>query len=276
MIQPELFTDKVEFSALGSGSGGNSFVVRFGENALMVDVGFSRRETVTRLRGIGVDPHCVRGALITHEHEDHIRGCRVFCDEFDIPVCIATRTAERLRHSDRLPRKLLAFEPGAEFDLGGFHIRAFAVQHDAVSPVGFQVTVDGVRIGLATDLGTVNAVARQYLRDCDCLVLESNYDLDLLLNSDRPIHLRRRIAGRHGHLDNRDAAAALGELVTGRTRLVLLAHLSSECNRPELARETALRQLHQIGADRVRCEALSQDRVFPFFDLGPRNGGAWL
>ncbi len=268
MFQPEFFTDDVAVSALGSGSGGNAFVIRAGDEALLIDVGFSRRETLTRLQRAGVDPATLRAVLITHEHEDHVRGCRVFCDALDLPACLAGKTAEYLRTRNKLPRRVLAFEPGGRFRLGPFTVNSFAVQHDAVAPVGFLIECRGRRIGVATDLGMVNAVVRQFLHDCDALILESNYDLEMLRNSDRQLYLKRRIMGRHGHLDNREAAAALGELLTPRTRLLLLAHISSECNSPDLVRELVSARLAELGRGDLTCSVLEQDRVFPCFELG--------
>lgn len=198
----------VKLCALGSGSRGNALVLTGGDgSAIIVDVGFSRRETHGRMRRVEVDPGTLRAALLTHEHDDHSKGCRVFCDELNIPLCTASLTADYLRKKGKLPARVLEFEPGTDFQIGGFEVSPFLVQHDAVEPVGFVIRRDGVKIGIATDLGDVNALAFQRLCDCDALVLESNYDRQMLRDSDRQLYLKRRILGRHGHLDN---LAALG------------------------------------------------------------------
>ncbi len=272
MYQPEFFTEHVQISALGSGSGGNAFVIKAGEEAILVDAGFSRRELVARLDAIGVNPALLRAVLVTHEHDDHVRGCRVFCDAFNLPACIAGKTADFLRTKNKLPRQLMLFEPGAVFRMGSFSIRSFAVQHDAVSPVGFRIECGARHIGIATDLGAVNALAARHLRDCDALILESNYDREMLRNSERRLHLKRRIMGRHGHLDNREAAAVLPELLTDRTKLLLLAHISSECNAPNLVKDLMHEHLRGIGREKLPFAVLEQDRAFPLFDLGDREG----
>ena len=254
-------------SALGSGSRGNALVLSSPDGALIVDVGFSRREVRTRMERLGLDPCRLRAALLTHEHDDHSRGCRVFCDELNIPLCTASPTAEYLRRRGKLPGRVLEFEPGSEFQIGGFEVEPFAVQHDAVAPVGFVVRREGVKIGIATDLGNVNMLAMQRLEDCDALVLESNYDFQMLRDSDRQLYLKRRILGRHGHLDNVAAGEALGTLLTARTRLLLLAHLSSECNSVELVRRLFEARLAELGRTDIEFGIIEQDAPLGSFEL---------
>ena len=258
----------IKLGILGSGSAGNSLVlVTEDGGALIVDAGFSRRETLARLARLRISPERLIGMLLTHEHSDHSRGCRVFCDSLNLPLYTTCGTAEYLLRRGMLPSKVLTFEPGDPFLVGGFEVRSFAVRHDAAEPVGFVIGSDGVRIGVATDLGEVNAVARKNLRDCDALVLESNYDLAMLRESERQLYLKRRIAGRSGHLDNRMTAAALETLVTERTRLLLLAHISRECNRPEIALEECRRELKHLGRDDVRVAPLAQGSPSELFSL---------
>ena len=250
----------VKLCALGSGSRGNALVLTGGDgSAIIVDVGFSRRETHGRMRRVEVDPGTLRAALLTHEHDDHSKGCRVFCDELNIPLCTASLTADYLRKKGKLPARVLEFEPGTDFQIGGFEVSPFLVQHDAVEPVGFVIRRDGVKIGIATDLGDVNALAFQRLCDCDALVLESNYDRQMLRDSDRQLYLKRRILGRHGHLDNLAALAALDRLLTARTRVLLLAHLSSECNSRELVQSLFAERLRELGREDIHLAIIAQD-----------------
>ena len=259
----------MKLGILGSGSSGNSLVlVNEDGGALIVDAGFSRRETLARLSHLGIAPERLTGMLLTHEHSDHSRGCRVLCDTLGVPLYATCGTAEYLLRRGMLPAKVLTFEPGNRFMVGGFDVRSFAVRHDAEEPVGFVVGSGGVRVGVATDLGEVNAVARRNLRDCDALVLESNYDRQMLRESEtRPLYLKRRIAGSIGHLDNLMAAAALDELVTRRTRLLLLAHISRECNKPEIALSECMRELEHLGRADIRVEPLEQCAPTGPFDL---------
>ncbi len=250
----------VKLSVLGSGSRGNSLILSGGEGAVIIDMGFSRRELRHRLDQLGIDPGCIRAALLTHEHDDHSKGCRVFCDELDIPLCASGPTADYLRRKGKLPGRVLEFEPGHDFHIAGFEVLPFAVQHDAVCPVGFVIRRGECSIGIATDLGDVNALTRRMLHDCTALILESNYDAKMLRDSDRQLYLKRRILGRHGHLDNAVAAEAIEELLTPRTALLMLAHLSGECNCPNLVRNLFEAKLRELGREDLRFEVLSQEQ----------------
>ena len=263
----------MKLGVLGSGSSGNSLVLVDDDGgALLVDDGFSRRETLARLASLRIAPERLVGMLLTHDHTDHSCGCRVFCDTMGLPLYTTSGTANTLLKRGRLPSKVLTFEPGNRFMVGGFEVCSFAVHHDASEPVGFVVGSAGVRIGVATDLGEVNAVARKNLRDCDALVLESNYDRQMLRESERWPGLKRRIAGVIGHLDNTMTAAALEQLVTERTRLLLLAHISRECNKPEIALSACRDELEHIGRDDIRVVPLAQESPSGPFELEENAG----
>ena len=258
----------LKLGVLGSGSNGNSLVLVDADGeALLVDAGFSRREILSRLGRLGVAPEHLTGMLLTHEHSDHSCGCRVLCDTLHLPLYTTYGTASNLMRHHALPGRVLTFEPGNSFILGGFEITPFPVRHDADEPVGFVICSGGMRVGIATDLGEVNATARRSLRDCDALVLESNYDFQMLRDSNRRLYLKRRINSRVGHLDNTMTASSLAELVTDRTELLLLAHISRECNTYDLARHTAEESLERLGRSGVRVCALRQEEPSELFTI---------
>ncbi len=257
----------LKFSALGSGSSGNAFVIADETGGLIIDLGFSRRELLRRMAIAGISDRCLCAAAITHEHDDHTKGCRVFCDELGIPLYASRQTTVMLDRKGKLPHLVRAFEPGAPFLVGDMEVEPFSVQHDAVEPVGFVIRNREYKIGLATDLGEVNRLAMQRLCDCDMLVLESNYDQEMLRNSDRELRLKRRIAGRSGHLDNLAACAALEQLLTPRTRVLLLAHVSRDCNTPDIVRECCRRKLLELGREDVRFEVIPRDEPLGTFTL---------
>ena len=252
-------------SALGSGSSGNSILVSNGNNTVMVDVGFSCRETKNRIARIEPSPSPIAAALITHDHSDHVKGCRVFCDDMDIPAAVSFRTAEFLSTKNLLPRKCFCFEPGSRFEVADFQICSFPVPHDAMEPVGFVIRSGEFSVGIATDLGEIDRTSQEFLRNCDALILESNYDPELLRNCGRPLRLKRRIAGRHGHLENRAMCEALPQLLSERTKLLMLVHISSECNLPELVENMARETLRSMGREDVTLSLALQDLpVGPF------------
>jgi phosphoribosyl 1,2-cyclic phosphodiesterase len=244
-------TGSFGLTVLGSGSSGNSTVVHAPEGDILVDAGFSGKELQARFRLAGLDPARVKALLVTHEHSDHVKGCRIFSDLFDIPVYVTNRTHEALASGNCIGRKKALISAGSAFRLCGVDITPFSVQHDASDPLGYTFSWNGVKIGVATDLGALNMLASQRLKGCSALVLESNHDMDMLRNSSRPLHLKRRIMGRLGHLNNVDAMSALEDLLTEESRCVILAHLSSECNDLELVRTLASAQLAKMRRDDI-------------------------
>ena len=250
-------------TALGSGSGGNSFVVHSAEGNILIDAGFSRKELIRRMLEVDVDPSSIQAVLLSHEHDDHLKGCRVFCDQFKIPLCISFETWNYLRHQKKgkLPANIHQFAAGDKFELAGMNILPFTVQHDAIDPVGFVITSKDKQIGFASDLGAVNALAKLRLSNCDILILESNYDLDMLRRSDRQIHLKKRIAGPHGHLNNLDAIESLNDLLTERTKVLMLVHASSECNDYELVRTLAHEQLEKMQRNDIVMKVIEQNKT---------------
>jgi phosphoribosyl 1,2-cyclic phosphodiesterase len=154
------------------------------------------------------------------------------------------------------------FAPGGEFDAGPFRVRAFAVPHDALDPVGFVLTPSGAdtpKVGVATDLGHLDNLVKARLAECDALVLECNHDLAMLRASDRALSLKRRIMGRFGHLNNEDSMEALGVLIRERTRHLVLYHLSGDCNDPSLVAELAEKRLLELERPDVKLTVAPRD-----------------
>ena len=253
----------LKIGILGSGSKGNSIVISCKDESLLIDAGFSRKELLRRLDVLGVDPGTIRCVLLTHEHSDHICGAPLFCDTLRIPLCAAGSVlANQKRKKAKLPERLWSFEPGEQFAVGSFRVSSFSVQHDAVDPVGFSISCSDARIGIATDLGEVSPMVRRNLANSDVLILESNYDAEMLRNSNRREALKNRINGRHGHLDNRAAAAALQTLLGERSRLLLLAHRSAECNTHELVHNGIGEALKKLQKSALPFAVLSQETSF--------------
>ena len=249
----------IGITALGSGSGGNAFVLHCRGSNYLVDAGFSRRELCRRMEARDIDPGSIGAILISHEHTDHVQGCRIFGDAFAVPAYVSCGTADYLRRRNRLPAEVIEFGDDTPFLLPNVKVTPFPVSHDAVDPVGFVFECGECRIGVATDLGQINLLVTRKLRDCDILVLESNYDAGMLLESHRKPSLKHRIMGRAGHLDNKHALEALDELLTARTRALLLAHISSECNDRAMVENLFLQRLEEKHRTDVVCRVLKQD-----------------
>ena len=260
-------TGKFGITVLGSGSKGNAAVIHGPEGILLLDAGFSARELENRMELCEIDPDSIQGVLITHGHSDHVRGCRTFADRHHIQVYL---TAPTLKDGDRnhlLPDKKTVIAPGTAFELCGITIEPFTLPHDAVDTLGYTFRAGSGKIGVATDLGHLNMLARQKLRGCSVLMLEANHEPSMLQASARPVQLKRRILSRHGHLSNEDALAALDELLTPETVSLVLAHLSSECNDRNLLANMAENALKNIGRTDILLSIASQDEPLNTFWL---------
>ena len=250
---------------LGSGSRGNALVIQAPDGAVLLDAGFSARELDDRLAQTGVEPTALRGVIVSHEHADHVRGLRVFAERYGLPVFANRGTATVLKKRDERLGRLCLFAAGNPFAVGPFTVHPFSIPHDASDPVAFVLQAHGRRIGVATDLGHVNHLVEHQLRGCDALVIESNHDLGMLGNSTRPWALKQRILGRHGHLSNEACVALLQRVVDARTRHVVMAHTSEECNRYELVAQMAIDCLASLGRTDIAAHIARQDEPLPTF-----------
>jgi len=223
----------IDVCALASGSKGNSLLIDGPDGALLVDAGLSAREIVRRVNTVGVDPTRITGILVTHDHSDHVRGVRVLARRLCVPVYGTHGTIEVAGLLDTTSCRTV--DSGKEFTAAGFSVHPFSLPHDAAEPVGFVLSRDGVRIGIATDLGCATALVKNRLGACDFLFVESNHDEKMLMEGPYPWFLKQRIKGRTGHLSNDASARILTELLHDRLKGVVLAHLSEMNNRPELA-----------------------------------------
>lgn len=226
----------MRFASLGSGSEGNGLVVESGGTCVLIDCGFGIRDTETRLARLGLTPSSLAAILVTHEHSDHISGVPAFAARHDIPVWATFGTlAEVSSHFEGMTH-VYGFDSHDRFVIDALLITPIPVPHDAREPVQYVVSDGARRLGLLTDLGVSTAHVEASLSGCDALVLECNHDLALLESGDYPYALKRRIAGRLGHLHNEAAAGILASIDTSRLSHIVAAHLSHKNNTPELAR----------------------------------------
>ncbi len=231
----------MRFAILGSGSRGNAALIESGGTCVMLDCGFSVKETVARLARLGRAPEDVTAVVVTHEHDDHVSGVMAFARRYHTPVWMTpgTRAAVTRYNSaggasaDR--PDIRQFYPHEPFEIDDLRLEPFPVPHDAREPAQFVFTNGDVRLGYLTDLGSSTAHVEKALNGCHALVLECNHDRELLMNGSYPPSLKTRIAGAHGHLSNDQAAELLGCLDFGWLRHIVAAHLSEQNNHPDLA-----------------------------------------
>jgi phosphoribosyl 1,2-cyclic phosphodiesterase len=243
---------------LGSGSGGNAVAVTDGATTLLVDCGFSAKETARRMAIVGLDATHVSAVLVTHEHSDHIRGVDVFARRHGCSV-FATLGTRRAAGLDALAADVRGVAAGEPTRIGSFSVVPFRISHDAAEPVGFRFEADcGERFGIATDTGVLTPEALEALRDVDILGLESNHDLSMLANGPYPQFLKSRIRSDRGHLSNPDAAEALELLASSRLRRVVALHRSGTNNSATIVKRTLVARSEAIGL-RVSIDVARQD-----------------
>ncbi len=239
---------------LGSGSSGNATVVSCGDSAVLIDVGFSARETVRRLECAGIEASSVTAIVVTHEHTDHISGVRVLAKRLGVPVYASagTRQAGGLDETVADPRTLLA---GEQARIGPFDVVAFRTEHDAAEPIGLRfVTPNGIAFGLATDTGHITPRIAEGLAGCAIVALEHNHDVDMLVNGPYPWFLKKRILSEHGHLSNDAAAEAIDLLAHDGLEAIVMMHLSRTNNEPDRASRASQAALDRLGhGARVWC-----------------------
>ena len=242
---------RLEVHALASGSSGNAVLIKADGRAILIDAGLSGRLLMGGLRARGIGAGCLDAILLTHEHDDHLRGCSIVSERTGCAVVANRATLDAASYRAATQREL-ELETGGQLRIGAFTVQSFAVSHDAAEPVGYVVEVGGSRIAYATDTGRSTRGLREALRGANLCILESNHDLGWLLRGPYPPLMKLRVASDRGHLSNGDAAAILAERLEecGPTT-IWLAHLSKVNNSPALARKFAM-------------EAISSQTRIPF------------
>lgn len=256
----------MRFASLASGSSGNCLVAEASGTVVLVDCGLALTETERRLARFGLQPSQVSALLVTHEHGDHACGAFEFAAAHRIAVYLTHGTLAALKAEGKvLDGVPLSIVNGRQaFFVDGIQVLPFTVPHDAREPVQYVLSDGASRLGVLTDVGISTAHVEKMLSGLDALVLECNYDRDLLWNGGYPRWLKERIAGPFGHLDNRESERLLAALDRSRLKHVIGAHLSQQNNRPELARAALARAM---GCDESWISLATQDDGFGWRDL---------
>jgi len=263
----------MRFCVLGSGSRGNATYIETGKTHILIDAGMSGKELQRRLAVIGVDVSALDAIIVTHEHNDHIQGVGVLSRRIGIPVFANPATFSAASKKINRLSAYNEFETGGTFQFRGLEIHPFAISHDAADPVGFRISNGRVSLGYCTDTGKVSQLIRYRLATCQALVLESNHDIEMLQNGTYPPYLKQRIRSSQGHLDNVESAAFLRELLHENLQHVVLAHLSEENNRPEIAYNlaAAARDNNPLVRDGgLRISVACQESVGELIDLSEK------
>ncbi|MEJ2040634.1 MAG: MBL fold metallo-hydrolase [Desulfosarcinaceae bacterium] len=244
---------------LASGSKGNAIYVEDGETAILVDAGLSGVEIRRRMEAAGLEVSRLKAIVVSHEHNDHIRGVGVLARRYDLPVYMSPGCAKGGAGMIGRIENLVPFETGKTFRINGLAVHPFSTSHDARDPAGFTISVNDRKIGIATDLGVATGMVKQHLKSCNLLVLEANHDPRMLIEGPYPWPLKQRIQSRNGHLSNEASRDLLGEIKHSGLCHVILAHLSETNNTPEKALAAVEQALGEEDSQ-VRLHVACQDR----------------
>lgn len=242
---------KIKFMSLASGSSGNCYYIGTEGCGILVDAGIATRTIKKRLKEAGIGMETIYGVFVTHDHADHIKSVGTLGEKQHIPVYATARIHAGIDRSycvaDKLCTSARYIEKYRPLQFHDFLIEAFEVPHDGTDNVGYSIKAGERTFVFLTDLGEITPVAAGYIRRADYLVLEANYDEEMLRTGKYPFHLKERIASRTGHLSNQAAAGFLADNFTGRLKYIWLCHLSKDNNHPELAYKTVEWKLREKG-----------------------------
>ena len=265
----------LRFISFGSGSSGNCYYFGTATDGLMIDIGVGIRTLKKHCKDYGIQLQSVKHLLITHDHADHIKSVGAFSFEYHVPVyatmavhkgidnnyCISRKVADNMRRY---------VEVGQSFTVGEFHVRPFAVPHDASENVGYEIQVEGMTIVIMTDAGSVTEEMKDTISRANYLIIEANHDVEMLESGPYPEFLKKRILSPSGHLSNKECGKVIAENMTENLRHVWLCHLSEENNHPELARKTVeavLRSYGIVPGKDVKLEVLRRQLPTGVYEL---------
>ena len=229
----------VKIISLYSGSTGNATVISSPAGTILIDAGKNAKQLTKALSEAGILPEEIGAILITHEHNDHVSALSVFLKKHPVPVHVPSGCVRKLEKDPAIAPHLCAHPPRYTETVCGLRVTAFATPHDSLASSGYRIeipTEDGIlTLGYATDIGYVTREVEEALIGCNAVVLESNHDMDMLMEGPYPYDLKMRVASRRGHLSNHDSALLACRLCASGTRSLMLAHLSAENNTPDTA-----------------------------------------
>ncbi len=265
----------LRFISFGSGSSGNCYFLSTGTDGLLIDVGVGIRTLKKYMKDYGVSLSQVHHVLITHDHADHIKSVGSLSHDQQLPVYATSTVHQGIDRNYCVQRKISAelrhyVEPDVPFQLGDFTVTPFSVPHDSSDNVGYFISAGGTTFCIITDAGCVTSTMASYITRTQHLVIEANYDAEMLLHGPYPQHLKVRIQSGTGHLCNTDCGNAIAQHMSEDLRRVWLCHLSEENNHPELARKTVESVLRSYGiqaGNDLQLDVLKRTVPTGFFEL---------
>lgn len=249
----------MKFSSLGSGSSGNSSYIEMGNKKFLVDAGFSGKKIAEKLNNIEKRIEDITGIFVTHEHSDHIQGLGVVSRKYDIPIYLHEMTYSVIREKiGKIDKKNLNFIREDKVVIGDCVINNFEVMHDAKKCLGYTFEYGEKKLSYASDVGCVNNIIKENLKNSDVIVLESNYDYNMLMTGPYHWELKNRVKGRNGHLSNAEASKLIAQVLNKKLKKVYLMHISKDNNTPELAYNSLYEILERENKSYLEIEVIDE------------------
>ena len=265
---------KIKFICLASGSSGNCYYLGTDKHGILIDAGIGIRTIKKELKEINVSLSNVCAVFITHDHADHIKAVGHLGEKYNIPVYSTKEIHEGINKSYCMTEKLSTsvhyINKDEPMKIDEFKISAFEVPHDGTDNVGYCIEIGDKIFSFLTDLGHITETAAHYICKANYLILEANYDLEMLRMGPYPKYLKERISGPNGHMSNTDTAEFLAENINENIKYIWLCHLSKDNNHPELAYKTVEWKLKSkgviVGKD-VQLIALKRSSPSDFYEF---------
>ena len=255
----------LNFCSLYSGSSGNCLFIESENTKLLVDAGVSLKKIEEGLTSLNIEPSSLDAVLITHEHSDHIKSLGNLSKKFDIPVYANKETFDSMpKQVEKISDKnIKTFNNNEKFCVNDIEVKPFYIHHDAANRCGFNFFNDNKKISVATDIGHMDFDILKKLEGSSFILLESNYDPEVLKCTKYPFLLKKRIAGPNGHLSNTMAGKVINYLLNNGLHTAMLGHLSKESNFPALAYQTVVDEIISNGTDisNINLSVASRDNV---------------
>ncbi len=259
-----------QFCSLYSGSSGNCSFLQTNTTKILIDAGESAKKIEEALKKINVEPSNIDGIFITHEHSDHVKGLGIFAKKFQIPVYANKETWNAMpKQKEKLEENMINTFTFSPFFVGDIKVEPFSIPHDAANPCGFNFYHKDKKMSIATDIGHISENVIKHLSNSSFLLLEANYEPEILKCSPYPYLLKQRIKGPNGHLSNTEAGQTISYLTDYGLKNVMLGHLSKENNFPELAYKTVVEELmeHNVSENLVHLSVASRYEISPMIDV---------
>ena len=232
------------FYSLYSGSSGNSLLVQTENTLVLIDAGVSSKKIELALNNLNLSPEQIDGILVTHEHTDHVQGLGTFSKKYNLPVYVNQKTLDAMpKQKEKIENNVNIIKIEEKFEINDLQIKPFSIPHDAANPCGFNICKNNKKLSIATDIGHMTNGIIKNLENSNFVLIEANYDPEVLMYSKDPYPLKNRIAGPTGHLSNESAGKTISYLLKSGLKQAMLGHLSKESNFPELAYKTVVEEL---------------------------------